>query len=200
MEKKNTTRDRLIGATIQTLQRKGYAGVGISAILSTAKAPKGVLYHHFPDGKTGLVTEAVRASILYAIKDLQRLHKIHENPLDALRAWLEAACERLEKSGYEAGCPLAAAALEAGPSDIALKRALAESFAKLRSELSLFIASAGISEARSQDLSLLLVSGYEGALMQARAASDRTVFEKVGYLMIEILRNEQCKSAKEDFS
>ncbi|MDL2269097.1 TetR/AcrR family transcriptional regulator [Desulfosarcina sp. OttesenSCG-928-A07] len=197
MARKNTTRERLIQATIRLLQRKGYAGVGLSTILSEAGAPKGVLYHHFPEGKAELVAEAVRASIHQIVQELQGLRKRCRNPLDALEIWLGVACDRLEKSGYETGCPLAAAALEAGSGDVPLKRVLADGFATLRSELALFLASAGIPEPRSQALSLLLVSGYEGALMQARAASDKTLFEQIGCVLIEMVRHEHDKSEKE---
>lgn len=196
MIKKNSTRDRLISATIRSLQRKGYAGVGVSSILLEAKAPKGVLYHHFPEGKTGLVVEAVRASIAQIVEELQVLRKKYKDPLDGLQAWLNAACHRLEKSGYEAGCPLAAASLESTPEDAELHKALAESFSELRSELAMFIASSGIPEQRSLELSLLLVSSYEGALIQARVASDRTIFERIGTLVIGMLREEQAKSTK----
>lgn len=197
MVKKNTTRERLIRAAIQSLQRKGYAGVGLSTILSEAKAPKGVLYHHFPDGKAGLVAEAVTASVFQMIEELQGLRALYKNPLDALRVWLGAACDRLEKSGYEAGCPLAAAALDVTSEDAALKQTLAEGFALLRTELARFLTSAGIPETRCHELSLLLVSGYEGALMQARVASDRSLFEKIGLLLIEMVHEAQYKAEKE---
>ncbi|MEC7259688.1 MAG: helix-turn-helix domain-containing protein, partial [Pseudomonadota bacterium] len=49
-----STKDRLIHAASDLFRRRGYAGVGIAEILNAAGAPKGSLYHHFPNGKADL--------------------------------------------------------------------------------------------------------------------------------------------------
>ena len=51
-----STRDRLIAAMLDALRRRGYFGIGLNELLASANAPKGVLYHHFPGGKTELET------------------------------------------------------------------------------------------------------------------------------------------------
>ena len=53
------TRDRLIGAMLQALSTRGLHGVGINELLVAARAPKGVLYHHFPGGKTELAVATI---------------------------------------------------------------------------------------------------------------------------------------------
>src|SRR3990167_3882874 len=52
--KKISTRDKLITAMADALQRKGLHGVGLNELLAQAGAPKGSLYHHFPGGKSEL--------------------------------------------------------------------------------------------------------------------------------------------------
>jgi TetR/AcrR family transcriptional repressor of lmrAB and yxaGH operons len=54
-----TTRERLIRAAVFLFQSRGYHGVGLTAILTRARAPKGSLYHHFPGGKEQLAVAAV---------------------------------------------------------------------------------------------------------------------------------------------
>jgi TetR/AcrR family transcriptional repressor of lmrAB and yxaGH operons len=54
-----TTRERLIRAAVFLFQSQGYHGVGLTAILTRARAPKGSLYHHFPGGKEDLAVAAV---------------------------------------------------------------------------------------------------------------------------------------------
>ena len=54
----NPTRERLIAAMSDLLERRGFHGVGLSELLAQAQAPKGVLYHHFPGGKTALMKAA----------------------------------------------------------------------------------------------------------------------------------------------
>ncbi len=57
------TKQRLVSAMTDGLQRRGLHGTGISDVLREAGAPKGVLYHHFPDGKTGLALASIDESI-----------------------------------------------------------------------------------------------------------------------------------------
>lgn len=52
------TKDRLIRAAADLFRIRGYNGVGVSEVLSRAKAPKGSLYHHFPNGKSDLALAA----------------------------------------------------------------------------------------------------------------------------------------------
>ena len=47
----STTRERMIDATITLLRRSGLSGAGINEIVRESGAPKGSLYHFFPDGK-----------------------------------------------------------------------------------------------------------------------------------------------------
>jgi TetR/AcrR family transcriptional repressor of lmrAB and yxaGH operons len=44
---------------LTALRTKGFHGVGLSELLAQAQAPKGVLYHHFPGGKTELAVAAI---------------------------------------------------------------------------------------------------------------------------------------------
>ena len=52
------TKDRLIHAAATLFRTRGYHGVGLADVLADAKAPKGSLYHHFPNGKSDLALAA----------------------------------------------------------------------------------------------------------------------------------------------
>ena len=56
------TRSRLIDAARHLFRRHGYHGVGLSAILTEARASKGSLYHAFPAGKPDLALAAADAA------------------------------------------------------------------------------------------------------------------------------------------
>jgi TetR/AcrR family transcriptional repressor of lmrAB and yxaGH operons len=55
------TRARILRAAIRLFQQRGYHGVGLTEILAEAHAPKGSLYHHFPQGKAQLAIAAIEA-------------------------------------------------------------------------------------------------------------------------------------------
>jgi TetR/AcrR family transcriptional repressor of lmrAB and yxaGH operons len=154
------------------LQRRGLHGVGLAELLQAAQAPKGVLYHHFPGGKTELAVAAIDAVVSHIDASLQRLQQRPGSALDALRQWLTQAGQYLQRSGFERGCPLATVALESTPQDEAIRAAVARGFALLRERLAQVLVQAGVNAARAPGLAALVVSAYEGALMQARVAGD----------------------------
>jgi TetR/AcrR family transcriptional regulator, lmrAB and yxaGH operons repressor len=166
------TRERLVGAMIRTLQTRGLHGAGLSDILALAQAPKGVLYHHFPGGKSALAVAAIESTVAWSCDWLDKLMLAHEHPADALRAWIARAVGGLDDSGFELGCPLAAVALESTAADVELRTALANGFDAIRGRIAQALVRAGHDEGRAQGLAALMVAAYEGGLLQARVAND----------------------------
>jgi TetR/AcrR family transcriptional repressor of lmrAB and yxaGH operons len=182
------TRDRLIAAMLNALRRKGYHGVGLSELLAEAGAPKGVLYHHFPGGKSELAIAAIQTVVSHMKGGLQKLLTRYANPADALQAWMASAQKLLAGSGFEQGCPLASIALESTPDDAAIRVALADGFASIRSHLADALQTAGIAPARSSNLAALMVSAYEGALLQARVAGQVQAMQNTTDALVDLIR------------
>jgi TetR/AcrR family transcriptional repressor of lmrAB and yxaGH operons len=164
------TRDRLIAAMAGALQRRGLHGVGLAELLERAGAPKGVLYHHFPGGKTELAVAAIDAVAQRVCAVLDRVIAERTDPVEALRQWLVAARKQLEGSDFEHGCPLSTVALESTAEDGALRAALAGAFKAVRDRLADAFALTGQDQDSAAALAALVVSAYEGGLMQARVA------------------------------
>lgn len=166
------TRERLVRAMSQALQQRGLHGVGLNELLARAQAPKGVLYHHFPGGKTALAVAAIEATVAHITQALDTLIAQQADPLPMLRGWFAAGLQQLERSQFERGCPLATVALESTAEDAALRAALAQGFAAIRERIAELFAHRGLSEAQAHSLAALVVATYEGALLQARVAGN----------------------------
>lgn len=166
------TRTRLIHAMRDALQRRGLHGVGLNEILATAQAPKGVLYHHFPGGKTALAVAAIEDSAAEMGAALDALMQHEPDPALALQAWVKGALKRLQGSGFERGCPLATVALESTADDAALRDALQQAFARLRGHIAAALVRVGHAPAAAESLAALVIAAYEGGLLQARVAQD----------------------------
>ena len=95
-----TTRDKLIDTMIDALQRKGLHGVGLNELLAAADAPKGSLYHHFPNGKTELAVAAIERVGQRAEQAFAALFQRQSDPLDALTIWLQGALGQLQESAF----------------------------------------------------------------------------------------------------
>jgi TetR/AcrR family transcriptional regulator, lmrAB and yxaGH operons repressor len=188
MQNSAPTRDRLIAAMLNALRRTGFYGVGLSALLSEAGAPKGVMYHHFPGGKSELAIAAIDLVVNQISGGLQKLMQRHADPADALQAWMASAQKLLVGSGYQQGCPLASMASESTPEDTAIREALAKGFARIRQQLSLALESAGVAPERSANLAALIVSAYEGALIQARVAGQVDTMKNTTAALVDLIR------------
>ena len=163
------TRERLVAAMSSALQRRGFHGTGLAELLAEADAPKGVLYHHFPGGKAALAVASIEATAQRIANALDKLAEAGD-PVATLRTWMASAQRQLAAGHFERGCPLATVALESTAEDVAVRAALADAFAMLRARIAAALGTAGVGAAQSQQLGALVVSAYEGALMQARVA------------------------------
>ena len=81
--KKTSTRDKLIHAMADALQRKGLHGVGLNELLEVAGAPKGSLYHHFPGGKSELAVAAIEHISQHIDSLFEQLFAQQADPLQA---------------------------------------------------------------------------------------------------------------------
>ena len=184
---------RLIAAMIDALQRRGLHGSGLTELLTAAQAPKGVLYHHFPGGKTELAVAAVDAVVERLCASLNERMGSANDPAAALMTWINSAQKRLEASGYERGCPLATIALETTEQDVALRAALGTGFARIRVMIADGLLKAGYETRSASSLAALIVAAYEGGLLQARAAGTPEPMTLVGDALLSLLRLHQPK-------
>ncbi|OFA02913.1 TetR/AcrR family transcriptional regulator [Duganella sp. HH101] len=183
------TRDRLIRAMGDALQRKGLHGVGLSEILAAADTPKGGLYHHFPGGKTELAVAAIEQQVAELCALLDKLLPAASDPVAALEQWTARAQQLLAASGFQRGCPLATVALESEVDDVAIRKALADGFAAIRERLALALQASG-KIANAAGLAALIVAAYEGALLQARVAGSVAPMELVSATLFPLLRTQ----------
>lgn len=184
--KTNDARQRLIGAMTDALQRRGLHGSGLTELLAAAQAPKGVLYHHFPGGKTELAVAAVDATVERLCVMLDERMAATKDPAGALMLWINGAQKRMEASGYERGCPLATIALETTADDVEIRAALEKGFAAVRLRIGIALERAGYRQ--SGALAALILAAYEGGLLQARAAGNPEPMTLVGDALLTILQ------------
>lgn len=184
-----TTRERLLAAMAEALQRRGFHGIGLNELLQQAEAPKGVLYHHFPGGKTALAVAAIEATVERICQNLDQLLGSQNDPLDGLRLWIARAERKLEESHFESGCPLATVALESTSEDQLLRQSLAKAFASVRATIEAHLERSGF--AGSAGLAALIVATYEGALIQARVAGNHQPLKSAAQALLGLLEERK---------
>jgi len=173
---------------LDALRTRGYHGVGLNELLTAARAPKGVLYHHFPGGKAELAVCAIEFVVAKIGVDLDKVMKRTGDPVEALGAWMAQAQRVLASSGFASGCPLATIALESTPDDEAIRAALADGFAAIRTRLAGALAGAGMAHEQARGAAALILSAYEGALVQARVAGSVQAMSDASEALVGLLR------------
>ena len=181
------TRERLIAAMTDALRRRGLHGIGLTELLAQAGAPKGVLYHHFPGGKTELAVAAIDDVVARMLRGLEALLASTPDPIAATRRWMAGATVHLSDTGFESGCPLATVALESTPEDPALREALARAFATLRERIARALEEHGEPRAQAQGIAALIVATYEGGLLQARVAQSSEPIAQATETLLSLL-------------
>lgn len=189
-----SSRDRLIGAMLDALRRRGYHGIGLNELLASAGAPKGVLYHHFPGGKAQLAVAALQVAIDGMLASLDKVLLNQADVAEALQSWMSGAQKLLRASAFERGCPLATIALESTPEDIEIRRAIADGFAAIRARLSGAMAAQGMALETAQQTAMLILAAYEGALLQARVAGSLDAMQDTSAALAALIRSQSRPS------
>ena len=165
------TRKRMVRGAAQLLRERGYTGTGFREVIELTGAPRGSIYHHFPGGKAELAGEAVgyvgslaRRAIEGSLAD--------GDPIAALRAFVELWRADFERSGYRAGCPIVAVAVENHDEAPELLEAADRAFEQWETAFADALHRAGVGRARATRLASLVVAAVEGAIVLSRARRD----------------------------
>ena len=107
-------RGAIVRAAATLFRRNGYAATGINEIAEVAGAPKGSLYHYFPDGKDQIGEAAVRFAGKGVVVTLEKLEQEHRTAAAMMQAYCRLLVGWMAKSGFRDGCPISTTLLEFG--------------------------------------------------------------------------------------
>ena len=106
------TQERVLKVAGELFCEKGYEGVGLQEILTSADISKGSLYFHFPGGKEQLALESMAQSA-EKFKSIFRIAVDSENPLPftgVLHAIFDGLRLHLQTHQFRSACPITALA------------------------------------------------------------------------------------------
>src|SRR6266511_3450960 len=180
------TRDRLLEAAVALLRRSGLSGAGINEIVRQSGAPKGSVYHFFPDGKQQIAEEALER---YA----QRVVAFIDAALSAekVRALFEAFAQRLEQGEFRQSCAGGTVCLDLDAELESLRRVVATSFAQYTNAIGVHFPFR--SRKRAASFAGLLLSAIEGAYIRGRADRSSAPFREAGAWLAELAEREPLR-------
>ena len=172
-------RGAIVRAAATLFRRNGYAATGINEIAELSGAPKGSLYHYFPNGKDQIAEAAVRFAGAGLVATLEKLETQHRSAASMVRAYCRLVAGWMAKSGFRDGCPIATTLLESAPQSTGVTAAGREAFAGFRAVIARALIRDGFGKAEASRLSTLAVSAIEGALILARVEGSAGPIEDV---------------------
>jgi AcrR family transcriptional regulator len=166
-------KQRMIDSAVVLLATRGLQATSFSEVLAHSGAPRGSVYHHFPEGKDELVAAAVDLAGDRAIRTLEA----HAGePARAIAGvFLGMWRDLLVVSHERAGCSVTAVTV-AGASVELLDHAR-DVFRAWRSSLARLLEQGGASEPEAK--AAVLIAASEGAVVVARAERDLAAFDLV---------------------
>jgi TetR/AcrR family transcriptional repressor of lmrAB and yxaGH operons len=169
------TRDRMVKGAVRLLAVRGLQETSFSEVLEIAKAPRGSIYHHFPEGKDQLVSAAVDLAGANALDVLDRLQGATAEKVTAtfLGLWREV----LTRSELRAGCSVLAVTVATDSADL-LDHA-AEVFRAWRSRLAELMLQGGLADTDALPFATTLIAASEGAVVLSRAERSLEPFDLV---------------------
>lgn len=181
-------RSAIIAAAARLFRRQGYAATGIHEIATAAGAPKGSLYHYFPQGKDQIAEEAVRFAGARVAATLRGLADETATTAELVRRYGAMLQGWMAQSGFRDGCPITTTVLETAPQLPGPTQAGRDAFAAWRGIVAAALARDGYAPAEARKLSTLVVAAIEGALILSRVEGDGQPIADVAAALTRLLR------------
>lgn len=172
------TRNQMLVSAAQVMRERGAAGVTIDAVLARSGAPRGSVYHHFPEGRSQILAEALRyagESITATIDDAAG-----RGGKALLREFVEFWEQLLANGGFNAGCPVVAAAIGSADDELGLATEAGAILGSWCGALSRAFVRDGFDEEAASSLAVTSIAAMEGAIVLCRSTRSTHPLRAVG--------------------
>ena len=183
-------RQPIINAAVTLFRRQGYARTGLNDIVDASGAPKGSLYHYFPDGKSSIAVAAVEEAGRRVAATVAKLAEECGSTGELLRAHARLLAGWMRGSGFRNGCPITTVLLELAPRERAVAEAGRKAYAARIALLRDRLVADGFARPRAEALAVLCTSALQGALIQARVERSGRPIEVTAAELARLLETE----------
>jgi TetR/AcrR family transcriptional repressor of lmrAB and yxaGH operons len=172
------TRTKMLVSAAEVMRERGAAGVTIDAVLARSGAPRGSVYYHFPDGRTQILSEALRYSgdSITATIDAAA----DQGARTLLREFIELWERLLADGDFHAGCPVVAAAISADEIDQDLTIEAGMILGRWCTALTQAFIKDGFGDDDAASLAVMSISALEGAIVLSRSTRSVRPLSQVG--------------------
>ncbi len=179
------SRARMVRSAASLIRRRGVTATSFSDVLAHSGAPRGSIYHHFPDGKEQLAGDAIRWT------SDQLLARQRACPATTASGVLDCFIDMWRQivlaSGGTAGCVVAGVAIDTVAGEQGLIDVVRATFRTWIDLLAGQLQAVGVPADQAASIAVAALAGMEGALILCRAERGIGPLETVAAELMRLL-------------
>src|SRR2546425_1155315 len=163
-------------------------------VLADRGAPRGSIYHHFPEGRRQLAEDAIQWTSERLLTHLRAAAP--SSPSDVLERFIAMWRPVVVASGGSAGCVVAGVAIDTVPGEKDLMAVVRATFRSWVAVLAEQLEAAGVPSRRATPIALATLAAMEGALILCRAEGNVRPLNAVAEELMRLLLPERPSRRK----
>lgn len=185
------SRASMVRSAAALISSRGVSATSFADVVSDSGAPRGSIYHHFPDGKRQLTEDAVRWTSGRVLAYLRSGPT--DSPAQVLTRFIELWRQVVVSSGGSAGCVVAGVAVDT-VDDAPMLEIVRATFQSWVDALAEQLTAAGLPPDRAAPIAQITLAGMEGALILCRAEGSTAPLDIVADELVRLLPSTSLES------
>jgi TetR/AcrR family transcriptional regulator, lmrAB and yxaGH operons repressor len=177
-------REKMVLGAMRLLATNGLEGVSFSTVLEATKAPRGSIYHHFPEGKNQLIELALERAGQYLLVAMET--PAGTGAVAVVEHFFDIWRKVLHESDFQAGC--AVLAVTVATREPSLLKKARDVFREWQDRLTQQLAKSGLKPSHAKMIATVMITSVEGAVVLSRATRSSEPFETTAALLLNQTR------------
>lgn len=181
------SREKMVQSAAALIGKHGMNATSFSDVLADSGAPRGSIYHHFPEGKRQLAECAMRLTSDQILGHVRA--STATTATGVVGHFIALFRQVVVASGGVAGCAVAGVTIDIVEGDDDLLVVAREAFDSWVSLLASQLKEVGVSVERAQSIAVTTIASVEGALILCRAAGNEEPLNIVEGQLLRLVGN-----------
>src|SRR6059058_708498 len=179
------SRASMVRSAASLIRSRGVSATSFSDVLADSGAPRGSIYHHFPDGKRQLAEDAIGWTSDQVLGHLRSCRA--RTPADLLACFIDLWRQSVLASRGSTGCAVAGVAIDIGAFEDDLIGLVRTTFQSWVAELAGRLEDLKVPSDRARSIAFTAVASMEGALILCRAEGTSRPLEAVAKELMRLV-------------
>jgi TetR/AcrR family transcriptional repressor of lmrAB and yxaGH operons len=177
------SRDSMVRGAASLIGQRGVSATSFSDVLAVSGAPRGSIYHHFPEGKRQLAEDAIRWTSQQILGYLDTCPTTTAR--DVIGSFVELWRQVAVTSSGASGCPVVGVAIDTPAGE--MMQEVRAAFRSWTAPIAARLEALGVAPHRARSVAVTVLAGMEGALILCRAEGNSEPLETVAEELMRLL-------------